>query len=317
MLHCHFKTFLPLLASDMAVRGIAFEPKRTAPTEPQKSFLRAYNEIPEWYQDNDVIRHGYRPASNSLFQSVLSIGYIHNESGSIYSHLFPAIFAVYCEYLLLQYFRDFYPDATDTELRIFSSYFIGAAICFTLSATYHTLLNHSEFVANMSLRCDYIGILTLTLGKFITGVYMCFYCEETWQKVYWTMIVTLGTATATILVSPVLQHRRYRTLRALAFVFTALSGFAPLFHGLWMFGVDSMMVQSGMPYYLLEGLLLAIGAAFYVMRVPESISPGKFDIWGCSHQIFHVLVVAAFVLHGVGIWTAFDYNYHHRKCATG
>ena len=69
-----------------------------------------------------------------------------------------------------------------------------------------------------------------------------------------------------------------------------------------------------MPYYLLEGLLLILGALFYATRVPESIKPGRFDILGCSHQIFHVLVVAATTLHAVGIWRAFEYNYHERKC---
>jgi adiponectin receptor len=50
------------------------------------------------------------------------------------------------------------------------------------------------------------------------------------------------------------------------------------------------------------------------MRIPESFKPGKFDIVGSSHQIFHVLVVLATVVHLVGILLAFDYNYHHRVC---
>ena len=75
-----------------------------------------------------------------------------------------------------------------------------------------------------------------------------------------------------------------------------------------------MNKQSGMPYYLLEGLLLILGAVFYATRAPESIKPGKFDIWGCSHQIFHVLVVPARSVHAIGIWRAFDYNYHEKTC---
>jgi len=50
-------------------------------------------------------------------------------------------------------------------------------------------------------------------------------------------------------------------------------------------------------------------------RVPESLKPLTFDIWGSSHQIFHVLVVLAVVVHLVGIGSAFDYNYTHRRCA--
>jgi adiponectin receptor len=52
------------------------------------------------------------------------------------------------------------------------------------------------------------------------------------------------------------------------------------------------------------------------MRIPEAIKPGRFDIFGSSHQIFHVFVVLAAVAHFIGILTAFDYNYHHRTCVT-
>ena len=69
-----------------------------------------------------------------------------------------------------------------------------------------------------------------------------------------------------------------------------------------------------MPYYLLEGGILVLGAGFYATRCPESIKPGKFDLVGCSHNIFHVLVVLATTVHLIGIWEAFGYNYHHRRC---
>lgn len=49
-------------------------------------------------------------------------------------------------------------------------------------------------------------------------------------------------------------------------------------------------------------------------RFPESIRPGKFDIYGSSHQIFHVLVVLATVTQLVGLLEAFDYNYNNRVC---
>jgi adiponectin receptor len=50
------------------------------------------------------------------------------------------------------------------------------------------------------------------------------------------------------------------------------------------------------------------------MRIPERYRPGKFDLVGQSHQIFHVLVVVATGLHLVGLLTAYDYEYHHPRC---
>ncbi len=68
-----------------------------------------------------------------------------------------------------------------------------------------------------------------------------------------------------ILMNPKFEGPRWRTFRVCTFVGTGLSGFAPLAHGLNLFGLSRMMEQSGMPYYLVEGLLLILGALFYTV----------------------------------------------------
>jgi adiponectin receptor len=123
----------------------------------------------------------------------------------------------------------------------------------------------------------------------------------------------LGFVTSVLVIHPkYFQGLKYRKLRTTAFVILGFSGFIPIAHGLAIYGFHRMWAGSGMPYYLLEGGILVLGAFFYGTRCPESIKPGKFDIWGCSHNIFHVLVVLATVLHLVGIWKAFAYNYTHQ-----
>jgi predicted membrane channel-forming protein YqfA (hemolysin III family) len=46
-----------------------------------------------------------------------------------------------------------------------------------------------------------------------------------------------------------------------------------------------------------------------------SFKPGRFDTVGCSHQIFHILVVLATAVQLLGILSAFDDNYHHQTSA--
>src|SRR4051812_20901269 len=46
-----------------------------------------WDDLPSWQQDNHYIHSGYRPASNSFKRSFASLGYLHNESVNIYSHL--------------------------------------------------------------------------------------------------------------------------------------------------------------------------------------------------------------------------------------
>ena len=49
-------------------------------------------------------------------------------------------------------------------------------------------------------------------------------------------------------------------------------------------------------------------------RVPERLKPGKFDIWGSSHQIFHVLVVSAAISQLVGLLKAFEFAHSVGAC---
>jgi adiponectin receptor len=78
-------------------------------------------------------------------------------------------------------------------------------------------------------------------------------------------ILSLGSATVMVTVSPQFQGKRWRTFRAFTFVGTALSGLAPLIHGVRLFGFSQMLIQFGMLYYFLEGALLIIGALCYTV----------------------------------------------------
>ena len=69
------------------------------------------------------------------------------------------------------------------------------------------------------------------------------------------------------MVSPIFQGRKFRIFRTLTFVGLGTSGFAPLVHGITMFGWPQMVKQSGMPYYLAEGGFLLAGAFFYAVRL--------------------------------------------------
>jgi len=48
---------------------------------------------------------------------------------------------------------------------------------------------------------------------------------------------------------------------------------------------------------LLMGACYLLGAVIYSNAVPEKWRPGMFDVWGHSHNIFHVLVVCGAYIH--------------------
>ena len=68
-----------------------------------------------------------------------------------------------------------------------------------------------------------------------------------------------------------------------------------------------LLDQMGLFYLVLQGVLYIIGAAIYALRIPERFAPGKFDILGASHQIFHFFVLAAAVTHFIGLCVAYEY----------
>ncbi|KAI0418884.1 mPR-like GPCR protein [Xylaria grammica] len=281
-----------------------------------KHGLISYKELPVWHQDNPFIKHGYRPISRSTVACLRSWGFLHNETLNIYTHLVPAAAALFVgEAWVLTYLRQKYANAAPSDYLIFAFLLSAAATCLGISSAYHTLMSHSREVEARWLRLDFVGIIVLIVGSFVSGIYVGFWCETTERKIYWSMSASLGVLSIVIMLAPCFQGPKWRTFRLVVFVVTGLSGLAPIIHGIHMFGFAQMVKQSGLPYYFAEGGIFLVGAVTYASRFPECIKPGTFDIFGSSHQIFHVLVVIATLVHLVGVLQAFDYNYHNRQCS--
>lgn len=293
------------------------EPKRPAGPAPAvlgnpppvvKKLLH-WDDLPHWQRDNRHILTGYRPASSSFLLSFQSLAYIHNETVNIYSHLLPSMLAVPAA---LQLYRELalrYETACRPDLVAFGCFFAGAAFCLGMSATYHTIVNHSPTVARIGNTLDYVGIVGLIVGSFVPSVYYGFYCIPALQRLYWTMICGIGFLCCCVSVIPQFRTPRWRPFRAAMFVGMGLSAVFPVIHGLQMYGVEQMTRLIGLRWLLLQGFLYILGAGIYAARVPERLRPGKFDIVGSSHQIFHVLVVCAAVAHLTGLLQAFDYRH--------
>ena len=72
----------------------------------------------------------------------------------------------------------------------------------------------------------------------------------------------------------------------------------------------------GLFYLVLQGVLYIFGAAIYACRIPERFAPGRFDLFGSSHQIFHGFVLAAALTHLFGLYKAYEY-WHERALEFG
>lgn len=154
----------------------------------KKELIVLWEHLASWQQDNHYIHSGYRAASNSFKDSIASLGYLHNETVNIWTHLLGSLAFAAGSVFLWHSLLPRYEEASTTDVKVFACFFLGAVICLGMSATFHTISNHSEAVSRFGNKLDYLGIVFLIWGSFIPAIYYGFSCDPTWINTYWTMV---------------------------------------------------------------------------------------------------------------------------------
>ncbi|KAG6589821.1 Heptahelical transmembrane protein 1, partial [Cucurbita argyrosperma subsp. sororia] len=187
-------------------------------------------------------------------------------------------------------------NGSSTERWPFFVFLGGSMFCLLSSSICHLFSCHSHPLNLLLLRIDYIGIAVMIITSFFPPIYYIFQCDPLWQFVYLAGITIMGIFTILTLLSPALSASKFRSYRALLFVSMGLFGIVPAIH--------SAVVNWGNPrrnitlaYEAAMALFYLTGTGFYVSRVPERWLPGRFDLAGHSHQLFHVLVVFGALAH--------------------
>ncbi|TKY74965.1 Heptahelical transmembrane protein ADIPOR3 [Spatholobus suberectus] len=178
----------------------------------------------------------------------------------------------------------------------FYAFLGGAMFCLLASSTCHLLACHSQRLSYIMLRIDYAGIAALIATSFYPPVYYSFMCNPFFCFLYLGFITLMGIATIVFSLLPFFQKSEFRKYRASLFFLMGFSGVAPIIHKLILHRHQPEALQTT-GYEILMGVLYGLGALIYATRIPERWMPGKFDIAGHSHQLFHVLVVAGAYTH--------------------
>ncbi|CAN1164057.1 Heptahelical transmembrane protein ADIPOR3 [Linum perenne] len=178
----------------------------------------------------------------------------------------------------------------------FYAFMVGAMFCLLASTICHLLSCHSERMSYIVHRFDYAGIAALIATSFYPPVYYSFMCNPFFCNLYLGVITVMGIVTIIFSLLPTFQRPEFRSFRASLFFGMGVSGVAPILHKMVLYGNQPEALQTT-GYEVLMGVLYGLGALIYAKRVPERWMPGKFDIVGQSHQLFHILVVAAAFTH--------------------
>ncbi|GKV42115.1 hypothetical protein SLEP1_g49557 [Rubroshorea leprosula] len=193
---------------------------------------------------------------------------------------------------------------------VFLSGAMGCLVCSSLS---HLLACHSKRFNLFFWRLDYAGISLMIVCSFFAPIYYTFYCNPYSRLFYLTFITVVGILAIITLLAPALSSPRFRSFRATLFLTMGFSGVVPAAHAVVLhWGHPHVFIS--LSYELVMGFLYAAGAAFYTSRIPERWKPGTFDIVGHSHQIFHVFVVLAAIVHSVATLIIMDFRQGSPTC---
>lgn len=169
-------------------------------------------------------------------------------------------------------------------------YILSCILCLLFSAGFHTLTAHSHTTATRWLKIDYLGIILNTAAGCTASTYFGLRHHPTLQLSYITSSALLALILFSIMLAPGADGEAMKIWRSVLFATFFASGFVPMLHACIIDGVEVLGLFP-LAHALGMGACYGTGVVFYITRFPEKYYPEKFDIWGASHQIFHVVVV--------------------------
>lgn len=255
--------------------------------------LISYQSLPTLWRNNDCIHTGYRFIPVRNWTTLLgSIFQIHNETGNIHTHLGGLVLIG----ALFWFSGSLDSLTTTTDRWIQTLYLLAAAKCLVCSVSWHVMAGCADLNWFQCFACiDYTGISWLVAASLLTLVYNGFYCQPNLIALYSVGVFMLGTTMGVLPWYPWFDDPKNRTLRISLFVIMALVGLVPFTHGMYLHGFKHMI-------YFFSPIIPSIasyiaGVVVYALRFPEKYWPGRFDLLGHSHQMWHIAIVLAIALH--------------------
>ena len=264
-----------------------------------------YYDMPEWMNSNSYILTGYRPFERSKCYYCKSFFKLHNETINIWTHMIGMfLFAG-----LLGYIN------TDSNLALYTGqailmnvYVISCILTYGFSAIMHTFYPISEFVCSSLQTLDYLGIGLQIFTTMQVFIYYSFYCQPTLSLIYMNLTGALNIISLIILTNKKFTSNEYKKVKVLCFVMQVGVFLIPLIHRLILYNNDSYdkVIKGEMGYFLAAFVCFIMCIVFYLGLIPERFYRQTFDIFGSSHQIFHILSVSGSVLMFLGLKLIMD-----------
>jgi adiponectin receptor len=274
-----------------------------------------YEIVPDWSKDNPYILGHYRHTGKRWDYYMRSIFSIHNETVNIWTHILAAL--GYLSFLIWSIIE--YHNVIQTyiiQAIVFYGYIIVSFICFSFSTIMHTFYPISERTCNRLMSLDYSGIFMNMTSSISAFIYFSFYCDVLYQKLYFILLSTVTLIIMSIFIKyNCLTAPNLKTFRIFLFIIYGLSLLAPIIHRLTVSLQNDSYFLDELRLCLLSILFYVSGIVFYITLIPEKIKPGKFDLIGNSHNIFHILVLCGNAVYTYVLWYMMKNETENMICA--
>jgi adiponectin receptor len=263
-----------------------------------------------FHEANSFVQTGYRKPCSNLGCALASMFTVHNETGSIWIHLigaFAFLFYALCH-------RSEVKHTQAPELLLLSA--VCCVLCFFFSTAYHLFRFMSRDIFKFWLQWDHMGCAVLILGSNYCWLQLLFACHPLIRDCY-TAVLCCGTSVAVLCHAFPANVKQWLTnklkvkdyeLSEVFLVPSAFSGLVALIHYLCINGYTDI-TQHG----IILTLFFTAAFAVFITKVPERYFPRRFDIWGNSHQLWHLLLVIASAWHMLGV-QQYGYLIHAHHC---
>ncbi|KAH8792233.1 mPR-like GPCR protein [Hyaloscypha sp. PMI_1271] len=182
-------------------------------------------------QNNEFILTGYRPTSGSFQKSLSSLQHVYNEIVNIYSHLLGVILFVILLIYVYARARSHHAAIQISDIIGFVIFFFGVILCFSLSASFYIILNHSEKVANL----------------------------------YWAVVSVLAVVCTIVTLSPKFRYPTLRLYRTAMYASLGLSAIAFIIYRLIIHSWEIQNQRMSLTYMLITVMLNILAVVVYII----------------------------------------------------
>lgn len=283
--------------------------------------LLRHTDVPPRVIENFILT-GYRFPNYSLKDCLLSAFRPTNETGNFWTHFLPLF--VFAYYFVEVFGWEGAPGGDAPFFYPLWNYFIGVFCLLMASSLAHLLNSMSLVVREVCFFVDYGTISAYTVGSSLAYYYYIHPRAGTVETrgsrtartressgppasssaapeflvFFDTLYIPCACVVAIICVLSCCNTRqRWRKhryiIRTLVFLLPFFISSMPVFYRLltrspYSGSPSSLASSSTLPIFFYRHCFwLLVSAIFNISKFPERLAPGRFDIWGHSHQWFH------------------------------